>query len=208
MNSFPKRRSLRKPGLKYTDPGYYFITACSHKREFLFGEIINGVMQVNRFGEIVQRCWEELPVHYSRLKLDAFVVMPNHIHGILVLEDFHQYDRKFQTIDSRNNITEIVRALKSFSAREINKIRQTPGEPVWQRTFYDRVIRTNKALGLMRLYITTNPLCWSFDHDNTDIWIKDEEIKKQFIVTGIFQKEDLEIIRNYIEFRQIKSGGS
>jgi putative transposase len=66
----------------------------------IFGQVINGEMYLNDFGEIVKNCWQQLPFHYSRLKLDTFVIMPNHIHGILVLEDFHQIDGRFETLDS------------------------------------------------------------------------------------------------------------
>jgi REP element-mobilizing transposase RayT len=78
-------RSIRLKGHDYTSPGAYFITICTHQRQCLFGEIIDGEMQLNEFGKWVDACWKRLPTHFPHLQLDRFVVMPNHIHGILTL---------------------------------------------------------------------------------------------------------------------------
>lgn len=80
------RRSMRLQGYDYTQPGSYFVTLCTHKRECLFGEIIEGDMHPNTYGVIVETCWSELPGHYPNCSLDAFVLMPNHVHGIIVFE--------------------------------------------------------------------------------------------------------------------------
>jgi REP element-mobilizing transposase RayT len=79
------RRTIRLKGHDYTSPGAYFITICTHQRQCLFGKIVDGKMQLNEFGNWVDACWKRLPTHFSHLQLDRFVVMPNHIHGILVL---------------------------------------------------------------------------------------------------------------------------
>ena len=79
------RRSIRLKGHDYTSPGTYFITICTHQRQCLFGEIVDGEMQLNEFGKWVDACWQRLPTHFPHLQLDRFVVMPNHIHGILTL---------------------------------------------------------------------------------------------------------------------------
>ena len=79
------RRSIRLRGYDYSQAGAYFVTACVQSRECLFGAVADGELRLNRYGEIVMRCWDELPAHYPTVELDAFVVMPNHIHGILVL---------------------------------------------------------------------------------------------------------------------------
>ena len=117
----------------------------------MFGEIIEGEMQNHPFGEIVQACWQELPNHYSHLKLGTFVVMPNHIHGILPV---------------RRGVSEIIRARKSFSSHRINEFRGTPGVAVWQRNYYERIIRDEEALSRIQKYILTNPLRWWCDREN------------------------------------------
>ena len=144
----------------------------------MFGEIIEGEMQNHPFGEIVQACWQELPNHYSHLKLGTFVVMPNHIHGILHLIESELLSADFvgaglrpaSTGDGilpvRRGVSEILRALKSFSSRWINEFRGTPGVAVWQRNYYERIIRDEEALSRIQKYILTNPLRWWCDREN------------------------------------------
>ena len=83
----PKRRPIRLGGYDYSTPGAYFITACAHNRLLLFGRIINGKMEANRLGAIVEDCWTNLPAHYDNVALDTFILMPNHIHGVIIIED-------------------------------------------------------------------------------------------------------------------------
>ena len=82
------RRSIRLKGYDYSEAGIYFLTICTHQRECLFGEIIDGEMKLIEFGKIVLECWQAIPKHFSRIELDEFIVMPNHIHGILVMKDY------------------------------------------------------------------------------------------------------------------------
>ena len=103
----PRRRSLRLLAYDYSQAGAYFITACTQNRVMLFGEVIECNVRLNEMGTIVQRIWEDLPTHYSGIDLDAFIVMPNHMHGIIILAD--QSER-------RHAIPEIVRGFKTFSA--------------------------------------------------------------------------------------------
>ena len=107
-------------------------------------------------GTIVQRIWEDLPTHYSGIDLDAFIVMPNHMHGIIILAD--QSER-------RHAIPEIVRGFKTFSARRVNERAGRRGA-VWQRGYYEHVIRNEKALDRIRDYIANNPARWADDPDN------------------------------------------
>ncbi|MDX2239342.1 MAG: transposase [Leptolyngbyaceae cyanobacterium bins.302] len=172
------RRSLRLPaGYNYTSSGAYFITICTHQRQCLFGEIVQGEMQLNALGQIVRSYWLNLPKHDPRLQLDAFVVMPNHIHGILVLSDIPVgagSDNELVDLTNessakpaptnpsepipRHAIPEIIRGFKTFSARRINQCRKMAGTPVWQRNYYDRIIRNEEALQAIRQYIRNNPL--------------------------------------------------
>ncbi|MBI2680581.1 MAG: transposase [Candidatus Solibacter usitatus] len=101
-------------------------------------------------------CWNALPDHYKNLTLDAFVVMPSHIHGILILDVRAGFK-------PAHALPEIVRALKTFSARRINAMRATPGQPVWQRNYFERIIRNEKELNETRHYIDDNPAHWDKD---------------------------------------------
>jgi REP element-mobilizing transposase RayT len=195
----------------YSQPGEYFVTICTKDRENRFGEIVDGDMRVNDFGGIVRTCWNDLPNHYRNVELDAFVVMPNHVHGIIVLTDqfvgatsgrtpnvktvgaTHASTDHGGTIvgdglrpsptkpsptgpspTKKHPLSEIVRAFKSFSARRINEISKTPGVPIWQRGYYDHIIRDERSLGRIREYIETNPRRWKSDKNNPSSTSKDE----------------------------------
>jgi len=86
MQDRPQRKSPRLSGYDYTQSGGYFVTICTHQRASLFGEIINQVMQLNAMGVIAESCWLEIPQHFDKVELDAFVIMPNHMHGIVIID--------------------------------------------------------------------------------------------------------------------------
>jgi REP element-mobilizing transposase RayT len=242
------RRSIRLKGYDYTQPGAYFITICTHGRECLFGEIINGEMHLNEAGQIVVQTWQDLPNHISNVQLDAFVVMPNHVHGIIIITDragvvgtgsepARTTMGSGSAVDSDSTpgpgsaggagstagpgsvgvgsvgagsepapttttapgsaagsgpttgsgpvgagsepaptepaptrssygLPEIVRQFKTFSARRINELRGTPGTPVWQRNYYEHIIRDEFSLSRIRQYIAENPARWDADQEN------------------------------------------
>ena len=185
---FYHRRSLRLKKYDYSQPGAYFITICTQGHECLLGEIKDSQMLVNSAGNIVQQCWHDLPNHYPGLELDSFGIMPNHLHGILVLgkerTDFN-LRAGFKPAPTKirapkvHGIPEIVRGFKTFSARRINRICQTTGVKFWQRSYYEHVVRSEKELDRIRQYIIYNPLSWSLDrenpegkgHDKTEDWL-------------------------------------
>ena len=278
------RRSIRLRGYDYSQPGAYFITVCTHDRACMFGEVVDGEMQLNEYGQIVRDAWDDLPNHYAGVTLDAFVIMPNHVHGIIVLTgsparaDGVTLGATFETVSmgmatgsmavdsaagtdsvrtdtaagadvanagvagagmvvvgagfkpapttpptiiaapadaapapttpptiaaapadaapapttpptiiaapadaapasaSAGNpmpdharpvpLSEVVRAFKTFSARRINKRRNTQGVPVWQRNYYEHIVRDEKSLNRIREYIANNPLRWTMDREN------------------------------------------
>ena len=162
-----KRRSMRLRGHDYSTPGAYFITACTQDRLLLFGRVISGKMVRNRLGAVVEDCWAKLPDHYNNVSLDAFVLMPNHIHGVIIIESAPP---GVPASSTRRGIPEIVRAFKTFSARKINTVRGSPGISVWQRGFYDHAIRNERELDRVRTYIMDNPRKWSEDPDNPANW--------------------------------------
>ena len=162
----------------YTQAGAYFVTICAWQRECLLGEVINGEMQLSRYGETVQFNWNILPKRYPNVELDAFIVMPNHVHGIILLDasglegtglerlsaDASKFSGKPAPTPSKlYGLSEIVRGLKTFSARRINQIRGKSGVAVWQRGYYERIIRDEESLIAIREYIIKNPLCWEKD---------------------------------------------
>ncbi len=190
------RHSIRLKGYDYSQTGTYFVTLVARQRQSLFGEVANGVMYLNQYGEILRQVWMDLPRHYPHVTMDEFVIMPNHVHGIVVLHDCRggsvgngslpmgamsgevllpemaqtrPYVRSSdqhhpQTI--HHALPEIVRAFKSFSARRINFLRNTPGTQVWQRNYYEHIIRDQPELERIRLYIHDNPHKWAEDKEN------------------------------------------
>jgi putative transposase len=159
------RRSIRLGGYDYSRSGAYFVTVCTLRRRSLFSGISHGMVIENGNVSIVRRCWLDLPDHYPHVSLDAFVMMPDHIHGIMVLADTNRAVLKPAPTGGgagtyggvRHGLPEIVRAFKTFSARRINARRDTPGVPVWQRGYHERIIRNERELNLTRKYITNNP---------------------------------------------------
>ena len=179
------RRSIRLEGYDYASSGAYFVTVCTAHRRPLFGRVVGEQMVEDRNARTVRGCWLELPDHYPHVRLDAFVVMPDHVHGIVVLAGTHLIgtSRKGSARAGlkpaptgggvttrpgvRHGLPEVVRALKTFSARRINAARGTPGAAVWQRGYYERVIRNDRELALTRRYIETNPQRWQQHHEPT-----------------------------------------
>ena len=169
--------SARLKNWDYSSNGYYFITICTKNRECILGEIENQEMILNENGKIVETCWFDLPNHYNNLRLDEFIVMPNHIHGIMVIDKDiipvpeSPVETGFKPVSTdrtnntqkRHGLFEFVRALKTFSSRRINKLRHSPGTPVWQSRFYDRIIRNENELNRIREYVINNPQNWSKD---------------------------------------------
>ena len=193
-----RRRSIRLPGYDYSQPGAYFVTICTLNRACLFGDIVNGVMRLNPMGCMVQECWMAIPQHFPHVVLDAFVVMPNHVHGILVIVEktnagaahsagamrsvgaTHASPLQNDNTPTRprgpkrQSIASIVGSFKSAVTKCINEYRGTPGAPVWQRNYYEHIIRTEESLNHIREYILQNPLRWHLDRENPERTAVDE----------------------------------
>ncbi|UCE65480.1 MAG: transposase [Candidatus Zixiibacteriota bacterium] len=152
---FPKRKnSLRLKGYDYSQNNAYFVTICTKNRELS--------IKTDEIRLIIRQVWDNLPDHYDNIILDEFVVMPNHVHGIIIIQD----DAVGADLRSARSLSEIIRAFKSFSTREINKYLKTSGQSFWQRNYYDHVIRDEKDLYSKRKYIRENPLKWELDEEN------------------------------------------
>lgn len=198
------RRSVRLQGYDYSRAGVYFVTVCAHNRECLFGQLVDGQVQLNPFGVIVQEEWSQTAILRPNAGLDACVIMPNHVHGIIVLHPNRRVtsepdcwgrwdpggrgtlqraptgqhaptgprapkgDPQVERFGkpTSNTIPTIVRLFKSATTRRINVARATPGAPVWQRNYYEHVIRDEGELDRIRGYIAANPARWCDDMEN------------------------------------------
>ncbi|MEE9273896.1 MAG: transposase [bacterium] len=173
------RRSIRLPRNDYTRPGAYFITICAFERRCLFGDIGDERVALNEIGEIVRDEWLRTGKRRSTVELDAFVVMPNHIHGIIAIRDDDRGTagkrrgaaRRASTAERygrpvSGSAPTIVRSFKSAVTKRVNELRGSPGAPVWQRNYFERAVRGERELGLIREYIDQNPLRWAFDREN------------------------------------------
>ena len=173
---YSQRKSPRLEGYDYSQNGAYFVTIVTHHRRNLFGHIDkDGIMHLNDFGEIVWSCWNDLPAHYKYIELDAFIVMPNHVHGIILIKNppdtgVREGFKPSPTLENykQHGLSEIVRALKTFSSRRINEKRNSSGTPVWQRSFHDRIIRNARELTILREYTLYNPALWTKDRHFTE----------------------------------------
>lgn len=151
----PGRRSIRLPEFDYSRGGPYFITICTRHRARILSRISGGRLAVTSLGLIVRDCWQALPNHFPHLRLDSIVIMPDHVHAILWI-----VRGKTSIGEKPAPITQVVGVWKSFAARRINAIRGTHGHPVWQRNYYEHIVRDHDSLTRIRAYIRNNPAHW------------------------------------------------
>ena len=163
------RRSIRLKGYDYSRTGSYFVTIVSAGREPLFGHISGDDLVPSAAGLEVIAAWQALGDRFPTIALDSFVLMPNHVHLVVTID---REDRGAETAPLRNGapdrptLGQIVAFLKYESTKRINAKAGTVGARVWQRNYYERVIRNEAELALARQYIATNPLRWEQDHEN------------------------------------------
>jgi putative transposase len=198
-----QRRSIRLKGYDYTQAGAYFLTICVYERECRFGEVMDDLVCLNGYRRIAQRKWERWPARFNNIALDAFIVMPNHVHGIILIADQSvgkgtagvgdanvlKEPRRAPTSreltswiepavpllpNNPQNIEQfgkpvpgsiptIVRSYKSAVSRRIHRLRGTPAGPVWQRNYYEHVVRNEADLHCIQAYIQSNPAHWTAD---------------------------------------------
>jgi len=170
-----RRRSIRLKGYDYSRAGAYFITICTHARACLFGEIVDGKMRLNDAGRMVQGCWDAIPKHFPDVVTDECVVMPNHIHGIVWVgkgtacrapttchvPTVEQFGKPVS-----GSLPTIIRSFKSAVTKRINESHGAAGAPVWQRNYYEHIIRDDESLNQIRQYIIDNPAQWAMDREN------------------------------------------
>lgn len=188
VNSPRHRRSIRAQSFDYASPGAYFVTICAHHRLCVFGELFANKMRLSPAGQIIQRTWIRLPEFFEKIALDIFVVMPNHFHGILWITE---QENQSQILASKGispqtntnplnensewygtqsgSLSAIIQNFKSVSTRKIHQFKFLHDEPVWQRNYWERIIRNERELNAVREYIANNPAKWTFDQENPDI---------------------------------------
>ena len=166
------RRSIRLREYDYSQAGAYFVTICTWQKECLLGDVVNGEMRLNEFGGIVDREWHKTPRIRKEIELDSFVVMPNHIHGIIIINDTGN-DKRNVGANGRSplrmkpkSLSSFIAGFKSIVTKTINQNRNTPSMPLWQRNYFERVIRNENELHAIRQYIINNPLQWDMDENN------------------------------------------
>jgi REP element-mobilizing transposase RayT len=171
-----ERKKIRLRDYDYSKNGYYFITICTKNREEWFGAIESGTMCLSRFGEVAKNFWVEIPQHFKEVRTGEFSVMPNHLHGILIIEEkmvgnaymrSHQGNAFMHSLQDKTKmlLPKIIQQYKASVTHKINDLQN--GIPFqWQRSFYDHVIRNEIELSRIREYIQNNPLKWDLDREN------------------------------------------
>jgi putative transposase len=168
------RRSIRLKGWDYSSSGLYFLTICTQDRACLFGRVIEGEMHLGRWGVVVAEEWLKSEKIRQEIAFDAWVIMPNHFHAIVQIQRSDHWDNPTYCNDARlaaglrpimrpRSISSLVAAFKAASTTRINVMRETPGIKVWQRNYYESIIRTDRGLERVRAYIKANPQKWYND---------------------------------------------
>ncbi len=205
------RRSLRLKYYDYSEPGAYFITICTRHHQCIFGEIVEGEMILNTYGKIAQKCWLDIPKHFPNVELDEFVIMPNHIHGIIIITDvgaplagalnkradvgaIHELPlRNLNQLAGAQNkragaspaptIGNIIGTYKSIVVNRCLKIfkkNKLYMGKLWQRNYYERILRDERELNKIREYIINNPIKWELDYENPERKRKYKNVTEYF----------------------------
>ena len=161
----PSRRSIRLRHFDYRQAGYYFLTLCTDQRRNLFGYVFDDSVRLSALGELAAMQWLALPEHFAYASLDAFVVMPNHVHGIVqLLTELREVDRTERFgAPCRGSIATLVRSYKAAVTRQARLHATDSRQVVWQRNYWERVIRDEAELLETRRYIENNPQQWMLD---------------------------------------------
>jgi REP element-mobilizing transposase RayT len=177
--------TTRLPNWDYSDSGYYFITICTKDKEDFFGEIIKNEIHLTKIGKIAQKYWIEISKHFLFVELDEFIIMPSHVHGILIIKNTgdddcrdvinhvstdHVNKNVYSKITPMNkhSLGEIIRWYKGRMTFEINKIKINFS---WQSRYYDHIIRNEKEFCRIKQYVKDNPMNWETDENNSGDWI-------------------------------------
>ncbi|MGM0760562.1 MAG: transposase [Thermodesulfobacteriota bacterium] len=173
--SFGHRRSIRLTGYNYAQSGAYFVTLCTHKRRCLFGRIVEEQIVLNHLGLIVQEEWVRSADMRKEIDLDVYVVMPNHVHGIVFIDSYRVAEEmndssqekeshvSQQKGPTKKSLSSMVAGFKSSVTKRQRVLAGKTKESVWQRNYYEHIIRNDDDLQMVREYIVTNPISWERD---------------------------------------------
>ena len=181
------RRSIRLPGYDYSQTGAYFVTICAYQRQCLFGDVVDGQMVLNQYGAIVEKKKKKSSIIRQEIELDEWVVMPNHFHGIVIIQNSVGKNRdRIVGANGRSplqdhasvrmkpkSLSSLMAGFKSITTKKINILRDAPATPLWQRNYYEHIIRDRDAMDKIRQYIINNPVSWERDQlhpDNPSKW--------------------------------------
>jgi putative transposase len=179
------RRSIRWKGYDYAAPGGYFVTVVAFRRECLFGEIEDGEMRLDALGDIVRDCWQEIPNHFPNAWIDAFVIMPNHVHGIIMIFDddvvlgaqhaapLRNPQQKPRPFVQPGSLGAIMRSFKSAVTRRAG--RELHSAVLWQRNYYEHILRDQADFERIASYILSNPENWQDDKEHPSRIVKQGE---------------------------------
>ena len=182
------RNSVRLRSYDYRSAGAYFVTICTFQKEAILADIIDRTASLSSLGNEVKECWQQIPEHFQHVDLDEYIVMPNHLHGIIFIndsvvgathaspvltaladlsnvthnapDDRARHASPLLTGPMKQSLGAIIGSFKSACTKRINEMRSTPGMPVWQRNYHERIIRNKEELHSLRDYILTNPARW------------------------------------------------
>lgn len=170
------RQSIRLQEYNYSQSGIYFVTINSKDRNNIpdfFGKIVDGAMLLNDLGKIVEEVWQEIPDHFKGVELDTFVIMPDHMHGLIIINEIEELSHNPGNLIYQNrgvvsqeralkkrSLGSIVGSFKAEVSRRIIRKLKTERASIWQRNFYERIIRDDKELETVRCYIENNPANW------------------------------------------------
>ena len=161
--NYPIRQHTRLAHYDYSHAGSYFVTIRSCNGRPTFGYVNDGLVQLSQLGLVMRRCWLEIATHFPTTEPDVYIVMPHHIHGLLFTHETHTDQRSSKC----PNLSHIIGSFKSAVTREWHGATGET-EAIWQRGYYEHVIRRNESLDRIRQYVVNNPIQWSLDPDNPD----------------------------------------
>lgn len=158
----PTRKHMRLMDFDYSNSGAYFITICTHNRQKLLGLIQNGTLDLSPIGNVVEITWKNLENHFD-INVDEYVIMPNYFHGIIWVNPRTKEETPTLKTTRKSSLISIVQTFKSLSSKRIHSL----GYPnqVWQRSYYETIIRDDEHLNSTREYIQNNPVTWALDEE-------------------------------------------
>lgn len=173
---FPNRHSIRLKGYDYRRAGAYFVTIHITRDACLLGEVTDSIMHLNNLGQMIEEEWLRSAEIREEIELDLYAVMPNHFHAIVWIHDVGaagvppvEFDNSNHPVLHGKSLGALIGGFKRATTKRINEIRQTPGAQLWQRNYYERIVRSDNELRAIQQYILDNPLKWQLNRDNHDM---------------------------------------